>query len=539
MEHLDKRTKMTIMFAVMASMLFAALNQTIVGTSLPRIVAKLGGMEYFNWVFTIFMLTSSVTAILVGKLSDIYGRKPFILSGLAVFMAGSFLCGTSDDMIQLIIYRGIQGLGGGMIMSTSFTAVGDLFSPRERGRWQGLMGAVFGLASVLGPTLGGYIVEHFDWHWVFWIFLPFGFIAFFLIWRLFPHTAQGEKKSIDYWGSMFLVLTMIPLLLAFTWAGKDYGWTSARILGLFAFSAASLLIFIRIESRTSNPVLPLHLFKNSIFSLSNVIGFIMGIGMFGAVMYTPFFIQGVLGTAPSRTGFIMMFMTLSMVFSSTIAGQYITRTGKYKHLALFGLLLMAGGMYSMSLMGLNTSNWTVVINLAIVGLGLGIAFPIFNLTVQNAVDHRYLGVATSSTQLFRQMGGTVGVSIMGTLMFNRMEEKMSLLASKSSAAAANPGVMEKLSQLRDPQALLNPDKLEQIRSGLPPQMTGMFDHIIHALREAMSYSLEGVFFMGALFMILAFLLTFFVKEIPLRTSNREPQPAGDSQEQMGETAPQN
>lgn len=212
---------MAIMLAIMASMLFASLNQTIVGTSLPRIVTVLGGIEYFNWVFTIFMLASSVTAILVGKLSDIYGRKIFILTGLGIFMVGSFLCGTASDMIQLIIYRGIQGFGGGMIMSTAFTAVGDLFSPRERGRWQGLMSSVFGLSSVLGPTLGGYIVDHFDWHWVFWIFLPVGLVAFFLILRLFPNTETGgEKKRIDYFGSLFLIFTMIPMLLAFSWAGR-------------------------------------------------------------------------------------------------------------------------------------------------------------------------------------------------------------------------------------------------------------------------------------------------------------------------------
>lgn len=522
MEHLDMRRKATIMIAIMASMLFAALNQTIVGTSLPRIVSELGGMEYFNWVFTIFMLTSSITAILVGKLSDIYGRKPFILAGLATFIIGSFLCGTASDMIQLIAWRGIQGFGGGMIMSTAFTAVGDLFAPRERGRWQGLMGAVFGLASVLGPTLGGYIVENWDWHWVFWIFLPFGFVAFALIWRLFPSTAPGEKKQIDYWGSIFLTCTMVPLLLAFSWAGKDYAWTSVEILGLFGASLAAFVIFVGIEHRADNPVLPLHLFQNSIFSLSNVIGFCMGLGMFGTVMYMPFFIQGVIGTSATQTGFIMMSMTLSMVFSSAVAGQMITRTGRYKILALIGLGIMSFGMYLMSIMDTSTSNLTAAINLVITGLGLGIAFPIFTLTVQNAVHHRFLGVATSSTQLFRQLGGTVGVSVMGTMMFSRIAEKMSEISMKSASLRTHPGWAEKMQKLKDPQLLLNPDQLQRIREQLPPQMAGMFDQFIHQLREAMSYSLQGVFLLGTGIMVISLLLTLFLREIPLRTSNRDP-----------------
>ncbi|EGK06869.1 MFS family major facilitator transporter [Desmospora sp. 8437] len=521
MEHLDTRKKVAIMLAIMASMLFASLNQTIVGTSLPRIVTVLGGIEYFNWVFTIFMLASSVTAILVGKLSDIYGRKIFILTGLGIFMVGSFLCGTASDMIQLIIYRGIQGFGGGMIMSTAFTAVGDLFSPRERGRWQGLMSSVFGLSSVLGPTLGGYIVDHFDWHWIFWIFLPVGVVAFFLILRLFPNTETGgEKKRIDYFGSLFLIFTMIPMLLAFSWAGENYAWTSFEILGLFAFSIAALAIFILIEKRAENPVLPLDLFKNKIFTLSNIIGFLIGIGMFSSIMFMPFFIQGVMGTSASKSGFVMMFMTLSMVFTSTITGQVVTRTGKYKKLALTGALIMAIGMYLLSTMDMDTSNRMAAINLIVVGFGLGMAFPIFNLTIQNAVPHSNLGVATASIQLFRQMGGTVGVAVMGSVMSSRMESKLAEGLNHFPAGHAS-GLTDKLKGL-DPQILLSPEKLEDLRSQIPPEMSGLFDQIIHFLREAMSFALSGVFLSGMGVMLLAVILTLFLPEIPLRTSNRDP-----------------
>jgi EmrB/QacA subfamily drug resistance transporter len=512
------------MIAIMAAMLFAALNQTIVGTALPRIIAELGGMEYFSWVFTIYMLASSITAILVGKLSDIYGRKPFILVGIGIFIVGSFLSGLSNTIIQLIIFRGIQGFGGGMIMSTAFTAVGDLFSPRERGRWQGIMSAVFGLASVFGPTLGGWIVDNADWHWVFWVFLPFGIIAFILIWMMFPAVERQAKEPVDYFGSLFLTLTIIPLLLAFSWGGTEYEWNSAQILGLFSATILSLIVFIIIERKVKSPVLPLDLFKNNIFTVSNVIGFILGAGMFGAIMYMPFFIQGVIGTSATASGLVMMPMTLSMVIASAIGGQFITKTGKYKVFALVGLLVMASGMVSMSFMDTSTTNTIAVMNMIIVGVGLGIAFPIFTLTVQNAVEQKFLGVATASSQLFRQIGGTVGVAIMGTIMSTRMQDKMESLAKESgvdmgSMTNTDPALAGSLKELQNPQVLMDPDKLDQIQASLPEQMQTLFTQLVDMLREALSYSLSGVFLVGAIVIGTGFLLTFFLKEIPLRQSN--------------------
>lgn len=521
MEHLENKRKITIMISIMAAMLFAALNQTIVGTALPRIIAELGGLEYYSWVFTIYMLASTITAVLVGKLSDIYGQKPFILAGLSIFILGSFLSGLADTIVQLIVYRGIQGFGGGLIMSTAFTAVGDLFSPRERGRWQGLMGASFGLASVFGPTLGGYIVDHTDWHWVFWIFLPFGLVAFALIWWLFPSVDRREGETIDYFGSLFLTLTMVPMLLAFSWAGTKYAWGSAAILGLFAASLTALGVFLFIERKAASPVLPLFLFKNSVFSVSNLVGFMMGAGMFGAIMYMPFFVQGVIGTSATASGFVMMPMMISMVIASALGGRLITKTGKYKKMALGGLLVMAAGMLSMSFMNTETTNAFAVANMIIVGLGLGIGFPVFTLTVQNTVEQKLLGVATASTQLFRQLGGTVGVAVMGTIMSHRMTEKMGQLVAESGVGkqtVQNPELAKKLSVLQTPQILLDQAKLAQIRASFPTQMQGSFDAIIAMLREALSYSLSGVFWVGAITVLSAFLLTFFLKEIPLRTS---------------------
>jgi EmrB/QacA subfamily drug resistance transporter len=515
MEHLELRKKITIMLAIMAAMLFAALNQTIVGTSLPRIIADIGGMDYFSWVFTIYMLASCTTAILVGKLSDIYGRKPFILIGLGIFMVATFLNGTANDIVSLIIFRGFQGFGGGMIFSTAFASVGDLFPPRERGRWQGLMSATFGLASVFGPTLGGYIVDNWHWQWIFWIFLPFGFVAFILIWKLFPSVEQKEKEPVDYFGSVFLIFTIIPLLLAFSWAGNQYEWTSWQILGLFSASIAAFIGFVVIEKKVKSPVLPLDLFKNKIFTLSNVIGLLIGMAMFGAIMYMPFFVQGVIGTSATSTGFIIMSMMLSMVVTSIIIGQIVTKTGKYKKMAIVGLFVMGIGIFSLSTMDVTSSNFSAVWRLIIIGSGLGISFPIFTLTVQNAVDHKLLGVATSSVQLFRQLGGTIGVSIMGSIMNVLMTDRL------AEVSRDMPPVSNELKVLQSPQVLMDPEKLQQIQAGLSENGLEIFDKMLTAMREALSYGLSGAFVFGAVLMVISVVLVFFLDEIPLRTTNQD------------------
>lgn len=521
MEHLEKKQKLTIMIAVMSAMFFAAVNMTIVGTSLPKIISQIGGMEYFDWVFTIYMLTASITAMLVGKLSDIYGRKVFILIGVGVFMIGAFMCGTAENIFQMILYRGIQGMGGGMIMSTAFTTIGDLFSPRERGRWQGLFGAVFGLSSLFGPTMGGYIVDHFDWHWIFWIFLPVGLLAFVLIWKLYPKPQTKEKEPIDYLGSLVLSTVIVSLLLGFSWAGSQYDWFSAPIIGLFGLSAVCLIAFIWIERKVKSPVIPLHLFKNNVFTLSNIAGMLMGMGMFGVIMYTPFFVQGVLGRSATTSGLVEMTMTLCMVTSSIISGQLITKTGKYKLLAIIGLLVMATGFILNAQLQADSSLLRLILQLIVVGIGLGMSMPVFQVTVQNAVKHRYLGVATSVMQVFRQIGGTIGVAVMGAVMGNLMQRRMTEMKIGNESLAVDVKLEGAAENLQDPQVLMNPDKIESIRASLPEEMLAALDALIAALREALNYSLTGVFLFGACIIAVAAIVTLFLKEIPLRTSNRE------------------
>ncbi|WP_088833700.1 MDR family MFS transporter [Paenibacillus tyrfis] len=519
MEHLSYKRKITIMIAIIAAMFFSAINQTIVGTALPRIIAKLGGMDYYTWVITIYLLTSTIATVLVGKLSDIYGRKPFILTGIVLFMIGAFMAGTSGDIFQLITYRGIQGLGAGIIMATAFTAVGDLFAPRERGKWSGIMMSVFGFASVVGPALGGYIVDHFEWHWVFWIFLPLGIVAFMMILTMFPKVERKPAESIDYFGSLFLTLTIVPMLLAFSWAGTKYAWGSPQILGLFACTVAALVIFLWIESRVNSPVLPLSLFKNGIVTISNVIGFIMNAGMMGALMYTPFFVQGVMGISPTYSGYVTMPMSIGMVVTSAISGQLITKTGKYKRIAIIGLVIMVIGMMIMHYM--NTIPVTVL-SMIVFGFGLGLGMPVFSLTVQNAVSPKDLGVATASSQLFRSLGGTIGIAVMGTVMSTGMTNKLQeILASGRGVdlSKLDPKVAEKLAAFHNPQMLLDQPKLAQIQAALPPELQTVFGQMIDSLREALSYSLANVFLAGAALLVVALVLTFFLKEIPLRTGS--------------------
>ncbi|MDQ0859072.1 MDR family MFS transporter [Bacillus sp. V2I10] len=524
MEHLSHKEKITIMIAIIAAMFFAAVNQTIVGNALPKIISDLGGLDYYSWVFTIYMLTSAITTILVGKLSDIYGRKPFIIIGIIIFSIGAFLAGTSTDIFQLIIYRGIQGFGAGMIMSTAFTAVGDLFAPRERGKWQGAMSAVFGISSVFGPTLGGYIVDNLEWKWVFWVFLPLGIVALVLIWKLFPSTVKKAGEKVDYLGSVFLSSAITTALLAFSWAGTKYDWDSVQILSLFGALALSLIIFIFVERKAVSPILPLDLFKNSIFTISNIIGFVIGVSMFGGVMYVPYFIQGVLGYSATHSSFLTMSMTLGLVFASALGGQIISKTGKYKLQAIIGLFISAIGLYLLSTMTVETSQYLLVFYLTLVGFGIGIGMTVFTLTVQNAVDQKLLGVATASSQLFRSVGGTVGVAIMGTLLNSRMQDKMASMSQTgdTNQMAASPELAGKLESLQNPQLLLDHEKLEGLKNTLPQEAIPFFDNVILKLQDSLSYALSGVFIFVTITMAVAILLTFFIKEVPLRSAKDQP-----------------
>lgn len=532
MEHLTQKKKLTIMIALMAAMFFAAINQTIVSTAMPRIIAILGGIEYYTWVITIYMLTSTIATVLVGKLSDIYGRKPFLLAGIVFFIIGAFLCGTSTTVFQLIAYRGIQGLGGGILMSATVTAVGDLFAPRERAKWTGIMMAVFGFSSVIGPTLGGFLVDHIAWKWIFWIFLPLGLVAFGMIWSMFPKTARKTTESIDYLGSILLTLMLISLLIGFSWAGTKYDWDSVQIIGLLAASIIFLVILLFVERKAKSPVLPLSLFKNSIVTISNSIGFLMNAGMMGAMMYLPFFVQGVLGISPTNSGFVNMPMSIAMIFLSTLSGRWISKSGKYKRFAIAGMPFMVVGMLMMAFM----NNVGVAVAAMIVfGIGLGISMPVFTLTVQNAVAPTQLGVATATATLFRNLGGTIGIAVMGTVMNSTMSSKLEAAVKAGQGpdlSQVDPETAQQLSSFLNPQMLLDQPKLKELHATLPEQIQPLFTHIIEMVRSVLSDSLTVVFLFGMSLLVVAFVLVFFLKEIPLRSSNDMKAKAGTEQTEL-------
>src|SRR5215467_10631803 len=353
-ESLGRGRLFSILIGVILGMLLAALDQTIVGTALPHIVASMGGLDHYAWVVTAYLLASTVSIPIWGKLSDIYGRRTFFILGMVIFLVGSALAGTSQNMTQLIIYRGIQGLGAGAMMPIALSIIGDLFSPAERGKWQGLIVAVFGLASIVGPTLGGWITDNWGWRWVFYVNMPVGIVAILTAGFVMPKLLTRKEHIIDYLGVVTLVAGTVPLLLAFSWAGTQYPWGSWQIISLFAFALVMLTIFVFVETRAVEPIISPKLFKNSIFMVSTFAMFLVSAGMFGAILYLPLFVQGVLGNTATDSGLVLTPMMLGFMFSSIVGGQLLSRTGRYKILAMFGFAVAAVGMLLLSRMSVTT-----------------------------------------------------------------------------------------------------------------------------------------------------------------------------------------
>jgi EmrB/QacA subfamily drug resistance transporter len=509
-----------ILIGVILGMLLAALDQTVVGTALPRIVASLGGFEHYAWVVTAYLLASTVSIPLYGKLSDIYGRRIFFLGGMVIFLAGSALAGTSQDMTQLIIYRGIQGLGAGALMPIAQAIIGDIFPPAERGKWQGLIIAVFGLTTIIGPTLGGWITDNWGWRWVFYVNMPLGAIAILTAGFVLPRTVRRMRHTIDYLGAIILVAGAVSLLLAFSWAGTQYAWNSGQIIGLFIAAAVLLTLVFWLETRTAEPIITPQLFKNSIFLVAVIAMFLVSAGMFGAILYLPLFAQGVLGESATNSGFVLTPLMVGFMFSSIVGGQLLSRTGRYKILAIIGFAVAAVGMFLLSRMAVTTTQGEVIRNMIITGLGIGVMISLFTIVVQNAFPYRQLGEVTASLNFFRSIGSTIGVAVMGTILTNvfqsDLQSNMPQALTRLAAARHLP-----LAQL-NPQALLDPSQFGQLQHSFAvfgAQGLALFHQFVEAIRVSLSSAITNVFFLGFIIMLLGLFSVLFLREIPLRKSN--------------------
>ncbi|WP_419994583.1 DHA2 family efflux MFS transporter permease subunit [Streptomyces boninensis] len=495
-EGLPRRTILLSMGALLSGMLLAALDQTIVATALPTIVSDLGGMKHLSWVVTAYMLAATAGTPLWGKLGDQYGRKKLFQTAIVIFLVGSALCGIAQNMPQLIGFRALQGLGGGGLMVLSMAIVGDIVPPRDRGRYQGLFGAVFGATSVLGPLLGGLFTEHLNWRWVFYINLPIGLVALVIIAAVLHIPRRTDPHRIDYLGTLLIASVATCLVLLTSLGGNTWGWASPQIIGLAVLGVVFLAAFIWAETKAAEPVIPLKLFRIRTFTLCSVIGFVVGFAMFGSMTYLPTFLQVVHGVTPTMSGVHMLPMVAGVLIASTGSGQLISRTGRWKVFPVLGTAITAFGLLLLHRLTETTGTWEMSAYFFVFGFGLGLVMQVLVLAVQNAVGYEDLGVATSGATFFRSIGASFGVAVFGTIFTNRLADK---LTAALGGAQQLPGGVDVADLEADPRAIAK----------LPPEVR---DEALHAY----STSITDVFLYAVPVVALAFIISWFIKEQPLR-----------------------
>ncbi|MBV9772735.1 MAG: MFS transporter, partial [Gemmatimonadetes bacterium] len=490
---LTHRQILVVFSGLLLVMLLAALDSTIVATALPTIVGELGGLEHLAWVVTAYLLAQTVVTPLYGKLGDLYGRKIVLQGAILLFLAGSVLCGLSTSLTELILFRAVQGLGGGGLMVTTQAVVGDVVPPRDRGRYQGIFGAVFGVSSIAGPLLGGYFTTHLSWRWIFYINLPLGVLALVVLAATLPRKLDRVRHAIDYLGAGLLAVALSAIILFTDLGGATYPWDSPVILGLIALSVVTLAGFLLAERRAREPVLPLRLFGNRTFTFTAAIGLIVGFALFGSVTYLPLFLQVVNGASPTGSGLQMLPMMGGMLVTSITSGQLISRWGRYKVFPVIGTAVMALGLFLLSRMSAETTIVGASVNMLVLGLGLGLVMQVLVIAVQNAVDYADLGVATSGATLFRLIGGSLGTAVFGAIFASRLAANLARFLPPGTPAGQGTG------------AGMNP----QMLAHLPPAVRAGFV-------QAFTMSLSTVFLTAAGIAILGFLLTWLVPERPLR-----------------------
>ncbi len=520
---------MGTMAGLLLSVLLASLDQTIVGTAEPRIIASLSGFDRYPWVATAYLLTSTIAVPIFAKLSDMYGRKWFFLGGSGGFVLASMLCGASgklafpplDGMNQLILFRAIQGIGGGMMMGLAFTIIGDVFSPVERGKYQGFFAATYGLSSIFGPTLGGWLTDQVSWRATFYVNLPVGLVAIVAMYHYFPYWhPQGVRRRIDWAGVLTLIFCIVPLLLALTWV-TDYGWGSARVELLLALAVAMLGGFLWAEKKAVEPLIPLSLFRDPVISVSSVAVFVLGMGMFGVIIYLPLFMQGVLGVSATKSGSLLTPLLLGSVAGSITTGQINLRLRTYKPSAVAGSVLIAAGMILFARMDASTRPEQVLYAMIIAGYGMGLLMPVYTVAVQNVAPPHQMGAATASTTFFRSIGSTAGVAVFGSLLLTNYHHDF--------AKGVPPGT---------PAELLKPFSNPLLLAQMRPQLDAMFSQypggldllrtLLANVRTALVHGIQLIFLSSAIVMTASIALNVMLRNVPLRhKSAAAPAPAAE------------
>ncbi|HEY6497137.1 MAG TPA: MDR family MFS transporter [Trebonia sp.] len=488
---LSHRQIMIILPGLLMAMLLAMLDQLVVGTALPRIVGDLGGATHLSWVVTAYILTSTITTPFYGKLGDMYGRKKFFIAAIIIFLVGSALSGLSSSMAELITFRALQGLGAGGLMVGALATLGEIVPPRERGKYMSYFMVVMMLATVGGPLVGGWITTAFSWRWIFYINLPLGGAALVYLIAVMKLPARRVEHRIDYAGGILLGVVATAIILLATWGGTEYAWGSWEIVGMLLIAVGGLIAFLMVERRAAEPMLPLHVFKGRNFSVTMALTFLVGLGLFGAMTFLPFYQQTVQGASPTVSGLLMTPLMVGSALTSILAGVLTSRTGKYRLFPIVGGLVMAIGMFMLSRLGANTSRLTTGIDYVVLGLGMGLVMQMMSLIAQNSVDLKDQGVASSARMFFQQMGGSLGVAAFGAIFAHKLTESM-------SGAAAAAGTQVNAASL-DPTTVTN----------LPPAVR----EVVYA---GIAHAVQTVFLWVTPATVLVFLLALLIKEVPLR-----------------------